>query len=110
MSRYRSEGVKKLANCCKTQNARFDYQELTKANCSCFQLFHTFSVTAGRTGFGVRPSSGAASTECCGASDFIGSQRVPTLLRPRTGALRDRCGPPSLRRCEKIENSNNSLS
>jgi hypothetical protein len=34
---------------------------------------------------GVRPSSGAAITECRGASDFIGSQRVATLLRPRTG-------------------------
>src|ERR1041385_2507332 len=63
------------------------------------------SVMVCRTGFGVRPSSGAASAECCGASDFIGSQRVPTLLRPRTSALRQGNLPPSLRRCERIANT-----
>src|SRR6266702_7637216 len=57
----------------------------------------TGSATADYNVIGVRPSSGAASTGCSDASDSIGGlARVPTLLRPRTGALRRGDPPPSL--------------
>src|SRR6266568_9262838 len=55
------------------------------------------AVTADYNVIGVRPSSGAASTGCSDASNSIGGHaRVPTLLPPKTGALRRGDPPPSL--------------
>src|SRR5260370_4853516 len=60
-----------------------------------FKVWRNGLARKGDNGIGVRPYSGAASTECAETSDFIAVDRVPTLLRPGTGALRRGDRPPS---------------
>src|SRR6266478_4055636 len=60
-----------------------------------FKVWRNGSARTGYNGIGVRPSSGAASTERAETSNSIAVDRVPTLLRPGTGALRRGDRPPS---------------
>src|SRR6266566_1676290 len=69
-SRNPSEAVKKL----KTAKIRRHKSLITNGGILCFgafcQLFHSFSVKAGLAGGGVRPSSGAATSNYTNACDF----------------------------------------